>query len=140
VIIPELDGESGFAEQQAVLEAIAKLDVRTVIPGHGKPFTNVEAALERAFSRLAWLRANPARNAKNALKVLIVFRLLEVRAMRFESLVAMLESAASMRGAAQQLAPRAAWPALLRELTGELAKSGALVVNGERLEAPAAAV
>ncbi|MBV8262183.1 MAG: MBL fold metallo-hydrolase, partial [Paraburkholderia sp.] len=94
VIFPELDGESGFAEQQAVLEAIAKLDVRTVIPGHGKPFTNVEAALERAFSRLAWLRANPARNAENALKGWIVFRLLEVRAMRFESRVAMLESAA----------------------------------------------
>ncbi|WP_028229969.1 MBL fold metallo-hydrolase [Paraburkholderia mimosarum] len=140
VIFPELDGESGFAEQQAVLEAIAKLDVRTVIPGHGKPFTNVEAALERAFSRLAWLRAEPARNAKNALKVLIVFKLLEVRAMRFDSLVAMLESAASMRAAAQRLAPRAAWPGLLRELTGELAKSGALVVNGEHLEAPAAAV
>lgn len=140
VIFPELDGASGFAEQQAVLEAIAKLDVRTVIPGHGKPFANVEAALERAFSRLAWLRAEPARNAKNALKVLIVFKLLEVRAMTFDSLVAMLESAASLRAAAQQLAPRSAWPALLRELAGELAKSGALVVNGERLEAPAAAL
>lgn len=140
VIFPELDGASGFAEQQVVLEAIAKLDVRTVIPGHGKPFANVEAALERAFSRLAWLRAEPARNAKNALKVLIVFKLLEVRAMTFDSLVAMLESAASLRAAAQQLAPRSAWPALLRELAGELAKSGALVVNGERLEAPAAAL
>ncbi|QGZ53578.1 MBL fold metallo-hydrolase [Paraburkholderia acidiphila] len=140
VIFPELDGASGFAEQQAVLEAIAKLDVRTVIPGHGKPFANVEAALERAFSRLAWLRADPARNAKNALKVLIVFKLLEVRAMRFDSLLAMLESAASLRAAARQLAPRSAWPALLREVAGELAKSGALIANGERLEAPAAAV
>ena len=140
VIFPELDGESGFAEQQAVLEAIAKLDVRAVIPGHGKPFANVEAALERAFSRLAWLRADPARNAKNALKVLIVFKLLDVRAMTFGALMAMLESAAAMRAAAQQLAPPAAWPALLRELASELEKSGALVVNGERLEAPAAAV
>ncbi|MCX5541789.1 MBL fold metallo-hydrolase [Paraburkholderia sp. CNPSo 3076] len=140
VIFPELEGESGFAEQHAVLEAIAKLDVRVVIPGHGKPFTNVEAALERAFSRLAWLRADPARNAKNALKVLIVFKLLEVRAMTFDSLLAMLENAASLHAAAQQLAPRSEWPGLLRELAGELAKSGALVVNGERLEAPAAAV
>ncbi|MEX3981438.1 MBL fold metallo-hydrolase [Paraburkholderia sp. EG287A] len=140
VIFPELEGESGFAEQHAVLEAIAKLDVRVVIPGHGKPFTNVEAALERAFSRLAWLRADPARNAKNALKVLIVFKLLEVRTMTFDSLLAMLENAASLHAAAQQLAPRGAWPALLRELAGELAKSGALVVDGERLEAPAAEV
>ncbi|WP_042265616.1 MBL fold metallo-hydrolase [Paraburkholderia heleia] len=140
VIFPELEGASGFAEQHAVLEAIAKLDVHMVIPGHGKPFTNVEAALERAFSRLAWLRANPARNAKNALKVLIVFKLLEVRAMTFDALLAMLENAASLRAAAQQLAPRGAWPALLRDLAGELAKSGALVVHGERLEAPAAVV
>ncbi|MEM5317202.1 MBL fold metallo-hydrolase [Paraburkholderia sp. JHI869] len=140
VIFPELDGESGFAEQQAVLETIAKLDVRTVIPGHGKPFANVDAALERAFSRLAWLRADPARNAKNALKVLIVFKLLEVRAMTFDSLVAMLENAASLRAAARQIAPHDDWPALLRELAGDLAKSGALVVNGERLEAPAAAL
>ncbi len=53
VIFPELEGESGFAEQQAVLEVIAKLDIHTVIPGHGAPFTNVELALERAFSRVA---------------------------------------------------------------------------------------
>src|SRR5262249_53924005 len=116
------------------------LDVHVVIPGHGKPFANAGAALERAFSRLAWLRADPARNAKNALKVLMVFKLLEVRAMTFDTLMAMLESAAAMPAAARQLGPRPAWPALLRELAGELAKSGAIVVNGERLEAPATAV
>lgn len=42
VIFPELEGESGFAEEQAVLEAIARLAVRLVIPGHGSPFTNVD--------------------------------------------------------------------------------------------------
>ncbi|MGF6301841.1 MBL fold metallo-hydrolase [Paraburkholderia sp. WC7.3d] len=72
VIFPELEGESGFAEQQAVLDLIATLDVRVVIPGHGAPFAHVETALERAMSRVAWLRADPARNAKNALKVLIL--------------------------------------------------------------------
>ncbi|QGZ60393.1 MBL fold metallo-hydrolase [Paraburkholderia acidisoli] len=140
VIFPELDGASGFAEQHAVLDAIAQLDIDVVIPGHGAPFANVGAALERAYSRLAWLRANPARNAKNALKVLIVFKLLEVRAMTFEALEALLDHAALMRAAAQSLAPRAAWPALLRELVAELVKAGALVANGECIEAPAAAV
>ncbi|WP_233861924.1 MBL fold metallo-hydrolase [Paraburkholderia adhaesiva] len=139
VIFPELDGESGFAEQQAVLEAISKLDVATVIPGHGAPFANVEAALEKAFSRLAWLRADPMRNPRNALKVLIVFKLLEVRSMTFAMLEAMLDDASAMRAAASQLAPRAAWPALLRELTGELAKSGALTLGGDRIDAPASA-
>jgi len=131
VIFPELEGESGFAEEQAVLDAIAKLDVRTVIPGHGAPFTHVAPALERAFSRLAWLRADPARNAKNALKVLIVFKLLDVRAMSFEALVQMLDSATAMRAAAAMLKPRDAWPALLRELIGELAATGGpLSVDG----------
>ncbi|RQH04723.1 MBL fold metallo-hydrolase [Paraburkholderia dinghuensis] len=139
VIFPELDGESGFAEQQAVLEAIAKLDVATVIPGHGAPFANVDGALERAYSRLAWLRTDPARNARNALKVLIVFKLLEVRSMTFATLEAMVADASAMRAAARQLAPQSAWPALVRELAGELAKSGALTLNGERVDAPATA-
>jgi len=135
VIFPELEGESGFAEQEAVLESIATLDIATVIPGHGAPFTEVEAALERAFSRLAWLRADPVRNARNGLKVLIVFKLLEVRSMSFGALESMLANASVMRAAARQIAPQSAWPALLRDLTHELAKSGALVVNGERIDA-----
>jgi glyoxylase-like metal-dependent hydrolase (beta-lactamase superfamily II) len=138
VIFPELEGESGFAEEQAVLEAIAKLDVRLVIPGHGAPFTNVEQPLERAFSRLAWLRADPARNARNALKVLIVFKLLEVRAMRFDTLLHMLDDAAVMRAAASMLKPRGEWPALVKEIVEELAaRNGPLEVDGERLVARA---
>jgi glyoxylase-like metal-dependent hydrolase (beta-lactamase superfamily II) len=134
VIFPELEGESGFAEQQAVLDAIAKLDVRVVIPGHGAPFTNIDAALERAFSRLAWLRTDPVRNAKNALKVLIVFRLLDVRAMRVDELVTLLDTASVMRAAASMLAPREGWAALIADLVGELAaKNGPLVIDGERV-------
>ena len=134
VIFPELAGESGFAEQQAVLETIAQLDVRTVIPGHGAPFANVALALERAFSRVAWLRADPARNAKNALKVLIVFKLLDVREMSFDALMGMLDEAAVMHAAAAMLKPRDAWPALLRGLIEELAaNSGPLIVEGARI-------
>ena len=136
VIFPELEGESGFAEEQAVLEAIAQLDVRLVIPGHGSPFTNVEQALERAFSRVAWLRADPARNAKNALKVLIVFKLLEVRAMRFDTLLQMLDDAAVMRAAASMLRPRAEWPILVHALVEELVgNNGPLGIDGERIVA-----
>lgn len=140
VIFPELDGASGFAEQQAVLDVIAQLDIAVVIPGHGAPFADARAALERANSRLAWLRADPARNAKNALKVLIVFKLLEVRSLSFDALNAMVANASIIRAAAQQLAPESAWPALLRDLTGELAKSGALVLREHGIEAPAGAV
>jgi glyoxylase-like metal-dependent hydrolase (beta-lactamase superfamily II) len=138
VIFPELEGESGFAEEQGVLEMIAQLDVRVVIPGHGAPFTGVQEALKRAFSRVAWLRADPTRNAKNALKVLIVFKLLEVRVMTFEALLAMLDDATVLRAAASMLAPRSEWPALLKGVIEGLAKSGALRADGTRLLAPAA--
>ncbi len=39
--------------------------------------------------RLDYLRVDPARKAKNALKVLIVFKLLDVRAMTFAELIDM---------------------------------------------------
>ena len=79
VIFPELEGESGFAETRATLEQIAGLDVRLVLPGHGAPFADVAGALERAFDRLDYLAADPARNARNGIKVLVKFRLLERR-------------------------------------------------------------
>jgi glyoxylase-like metal-dependent hydrolase (beta-lactamase superfamily II) len=79
VIFPELEGESGFAEARATLEQIAGLDVRLVIPGHGAPFAGIAGALERAFRRLDYLAADPARNAQNGIKVLVKFRLLERR-------------------------------------------------------------
>ena len=110
--------------------------MRVVIPGHGAPFTNVEQALERAFSRVAWLRADPARNARNALKVLIVFKLLEVRAMRWDALLQMLDDAAVMHAAASMLKPRREWPALVKDIVGELAaKNGPLQMDGTRIVA-----
>ena len=77
VIFPELDGESGFAETRATLALISSLDVGLVIPGHGAPFADVQGALARAYSRLDYLAADPVRNARNAVKVLLKFLLLE---------------------------------------------------------------
>ena len=81
VIFPELDGGSGFAETRATLELIAGLDVRLVIPGHGAPFTDVQRALDTAFSRIDYLSSNPVFNAQNAVKVLLKFLLLERQSM-----------------------------------------------------------
>lgn len=77
VVFPELEGESGFAEVRATLELIASLDVKLVIPGHGAPFSDVGKALATAFSRLDYFVADPARNAQNAIKVLLKFLLLD---------------------------------------------------------------
>ena len=90
VIFPELDGASGFAEERATLDVIAGLDVRLVIPGHGRPFSDVEGALSRARSRLAYLEADPVRNAQNAIKVLLKFLLLELQLIAVSNVPALL--------------------------------------------------
>ncbi|MDR5755718.1 MBL fold metallo-hydrolase [Caballeronia sp. LZ035] len=135
VIFPELEGESGFVEARAVLDLIATLDIDVVIPGHGAPFTDVARALDTAVSRLDYLQADPARNAKNALKVLIVFRLMEVRTMTLDAIVAMTAEARAMRAAAEALAPVAQQRALIEKIVGDLARGGAVKVSGEGVSA-----
>lgn len=78
VTFPELSGESGFAEQAAVLNLIEALAPALVIPGHGSLFTDVGAALGRARSRLDYLRRNPTKHAAYAIKVLVRYLMLEL--------------------------------------------------------------
>jgi glyoxylase-like metal-dependent hydrolase (beta-lactamase superfamily II) len=129
VIFPELEGASGFAQQRAVLNLIATLDVRAVIPGHGAPFTEVSKALDIAASRLDYLSADPARNARNALKVLIVFKLMELRSMPLAAVLRMADEARVMRAAADMLSYDR--PGLIRGYLAELAASGVLKADGE---------
>ena len=49
-----------------------------LITDHGAPFTDVAAALERARSRLARFRADPASHARHCIKALAQYHLLEV--------------------------------------------------------------
>jgi glyoxylase-like metal-dependent hydrolase (beta-lactamase superfamily II) len=80
VVFPELDGGSGFDEVEATLDLIASLDAQWAIPGHGAPFGDVPAALQRARERLAAFRADPARHARHAMKALLAYHLLETQA------------------------------------------------------------
>ena len=63
------DRPAALPATRATLEMIAGLDARCVIPGHGEPFADVGAALERAFRRTAAFEADPLRMARHALKV-----------------------------------------------------------------------
>lgn len=78
VIFPELCEQSGFAEQAAMLDLIERLEPATVIPGHGAVFTDAAAAIARARSRLDFFRRNPARHAQYAMKVLVLYLMLEL--------------------------------------------------------------
>lgn len=134
VIFPELEGESGFAEAADTLAMIGRLDVRLVIPGHGAPFTEVDAALERASARLDYLRADPRRNADNAVKVMLKFLLLERGTMSMDAVVALFESNQVMAGARRRFlggsateAAEKTVAALLR--AGVARRDGALLID-----------
>jgi glyoxylase-like metal-dependent hydrolase (beta-lactamase superfamily II) len=131
VIFPELEGESGFDEQGSVLDLIATLDVDTVIPGHGPMFGDVGAALERAYARLASLRADPTRNARHALKVMVKFLLLDLERITLEGLIAHTGEASVLRSAAGMLG--LTLPQAIRASVEELVAQKALFVDGDVL-------
>ncbi len=79
VVFPEIEGIDAFETVGRTLDRLAELDVDWIIPGHGQPFQNMTAALERARGRLNGFLTNPSRHARHAAKVLIKFHLLEVQ-------------------------------------------------------------
>ncbi|OHC09943.1 MAG: MBL fold metallo-hydrolase [Polynucleobacter sp. GWA2_45_21] len=79
VIFPELWGEGGFEGVVQTLELIEELPVALVIPGHGKPFTDVKKSIDTAKSRLDYLSGDAERNARHGAKVLLKYKLLEWR-------------------------------------------------------------
>ena len=80
VIFAELLGNpDGLKVTRETLEMLGRLSIDTVIPGHGSPFGQVDAALERAFRRLAAFEQSIDRLARHALKVMLAFFMLEKR-------------------------------------------------------------
>lgn len=132
VIFPELEGASGFAEARATLELIAGLDVAVVIPGHGRPFTDVKGALARAFSRLDYLSSEPARNAQNAVKVLLKFLLLERQRILLADVPVLLQAMPLFREANRRFL-RQETEALAEWAVAQLLKADAARVDGGQL-------
>ena len=98
VVFPEVAGEPGFDDVAQVLEQIAALPVQVVVPGHGRPFTDVEGALDRARARLAGFRADPRRHARHAARVLIKYHLMEERSQAVEAFRAWAETTPLLQG------------------------------------------
>jgi glyoxylase-like metal-dependent hydrolase (beta-lactamase superfamily II) len=85
-VMPRIIEPAALPATRATLDLIAALDIRTVIPGHGDPFTDIGGALERAYARLAAFEADDVRTARHALKVVLTFHLLDVRSMPLATL------------------------------------------------------
>lgn len=132
VVFPELFAEPGFADVGATLDTIERLPVQVVVPGHGAPFTDVAGALARARSRLAGFRADPARHARHAVKVLLKYHVMEQRQVPFDALcdwaagAPMLASIWQRFGAHDSASPAQWCGRVVHELVG----GGALAIVG----------
>ena len=98
VVFPELLGQAdGLAATRATLEMLARLPLKAVIPGHGAPFADVDAALERAFRRVDSFTANLDRLAWHAIKVIVSFALMERRHLPRQAFLAFVDELAFAR-------------------------------------------
>ena len=77
VVFPELEAAQGFDSNAQLLDHIESLKPLLVIPGHGRPFTNVAAALAASRKRLKHFMQHPAEHAHHARRALLMFHMLE---------------------------------------------------------------
>jgi len=131
LVFPELDGDAAFDDVAAVLDLIDRLDARLVIPGHGAPFVDVAAALQRARQRLASHRSDPARHLRHGARVLLKYHLLEVRQQPWPETLGWIAGTPLMRRIWLRLdRPGASIERWGEALIDELCARGALVRHG----------
>ncbi|MFZ5540013.1 MAG: MBL fold metallo-hydrolase [Pseudomonadota bacterium] len=130
-IFPEIEGASGFAEQRAMLAAIADLQPLLVIPGHGAPFADVSDALARARARLDALAHSPERNARHVARVLIKFHLLQVRSTGRDALLAHFAATRYFRLIHERYFAEFPFEAIIARALQELAATRAAEVVGD---------
>ncbi|HKB62003.1 MAG TPA: MBL fold metallo-hydrolase [Burkholderiales bacterium] len=135
VVFPQLFGrDTALAETRATLEAIGRLGVDVVIPGHGRPFGDAGAALERALYRLEGYEEDVTRLARHCAKVMLSFALLEKRSMPFAGLpayVARVPILAELNSRYFRMTPGA----MAEWLVNELERAGALRRENDMLYA-----
>jgi glyoxylase-like metal-dependent hydrolase (beta-lactamase superfamily II) len=118
----------GLKATRQTLEAIGRLDIDIVIPGHGAPFADVDEALERALQRVAAFAADPGRMARNAIKACFTFNLLELGSLPLAELPAYLEAVPFIHDVATRIltmdvGAAADW------LVAELSRAGAIEIR-----------
>ncbi len=135
VQFPELFGTAnGLQATRDTLDAIGRLPVDAVIPGHGSPFGDVQEALARAFARLAAFEADAERMARNALRACLTFNLMECRSVALDALPAYLDDVALYREINRRYL-RLTPEALAASLTRDLVRAGVARADHHMLHA-----
>jgi hydroxyacylglutathione hydrolase len=76
VMTVRVEGSRAVFSLLESLEKLEKLDVKTVYPGHGKPFTDFSEALCRARKRLAEYLDDPKKMGIDLLKKILIYTLM----------------------------------------------------------------
>lgn len=132
VLIPEGRERPALRAARATLEALSRLHVTTVIPGHGRPFHDFHGALERAFRRLEAFESDSSRVARHFLKVMLAFSLLHLRRLPEPELVPYLERTPCYGEISREFLGLE-MPQLGELLVRELADAGVIARRGEFL-------
>jgi glyoxylase-like metal-dependent hydrolase (beta-lactamase superfamily II) len=93
IVFPELAGAEGFASNLETLALIERLNVALVIPGHGRPFQDVQGALAASRRRLQRYQADPKEHRYQAQRALLMFHMLEHQSRDEQVLVRWLQKA-----------------------------------------------
>lgn len=133
VVFPELEGQSAFDEVARTLDLIEALRPACVIPGHGPVFDQAGRALAVARKRLEGFLASPARHARHAAKVLLKFKLLEVRGFTTDGLQEWARQTAYLDVIRRRWDPDATPEAWIDALADELVSAGAAVREAGQL-------
>ncbi len=134
VVFPELEDEPGFDDVAASLDLIERLNPHTIIPGHGPVFADTAGALQRARQKLEAFARMPDKHARYGAKVLLKFKLQEFGRiarpdfLRWAAGVPYLHTLHQRYGGGN---PQQEW---LEQMLADLARSGALVDDGETVE------
>ena len=129
VVFPELEGDDAFDELGETIDLIEALAPALVIPGHGRLFTDVPAAIAFARARLQGFVADPSRHTRHAAKVLLKFKLLELQQLPLDDFVQWANATPYfhvMAGSQRDAGEVTAW---IGELVDELVRSGAAGVH-----------
>jgi glyoxylase-like metal-dependent hydrolase (beta-lactamase superfamily II) len=124
VVFPELEGNAGFDDVGLSLALIESLDAQVVIPGHGRPFTNVHAALKNARSRLASFQEDSSRHARHGVKVLLKFKLMELQQVPLDDFVRWACDAQLVKATAGRYFPDQTPHAFVNAMLFDLVKAG----------------
>lgn len=131
IAFPELVGEPSFDEVAATLDLIESLHPSKVIPGHGRIFDDIDAALITARRRLSGLAKDPRKHARHAMKVLIKFKLLEAHTLTSTAWHDWVAATAYLELIRVRFFGSEPLQALCAEQLSELVASGAAVMDGD---------